>query len=340
MLSATEIAILDLERCWPVMKNKPAKSDVIREDVGLSRSRYYATLVALCDSEEAAAYDPLTVRRLRRRRDERRRAKFAQNPEARAIARLATSPQTTGIALDFDGTLAEIVPDPAAARPLPGAIDAVQTLARRFARVAVVSGRPVAFLAQRLEIDHRPGPIELYGQYGLEHRLIDGTLVEPLHRRRYVDAVNAALREARADAPLGVFVEAKGIALTLHWRRAPEAKDATLALARQVAEHHGLYARVGRMAVELVPDSAQNKGDAIRSVFADLTAGCVLGDDVGDIPAFRAARGLEQLRDFSAVLVVVVSREVPPELVEAADVRVDGPQGALGFLRGLASATD
>ena len=39
MLTATEIAVLDLERCWPVMRNRPAKSDVIREDVGLSRTR-------------------------------------------------------------------------------------------------------------------------------------------------------------------------------------------------------------------------------------------------------------------------------------------------------------
>lgn len=80
MLTATEIAVLDLERCWPVMRNRPAKSDIIREDVGLSRTRYYAIVGALCDSEAAATYDPLTVRRLRRRRDKRRRARFAAEP--------------------------------------------------------------------------------------------------------------------------------------------------------------------------------------------------------------------------------------------------------------------
>jgi hypothetical protein len=79
-LTSTEIAVIDLERSWPVMTNRPAKRDVIREDIGLSSARYYAIVDAICDSDEAVAYDPLTVRRLRRRRDERRRAKFFADP--------------------------------------------------------------------------------------------------------------------------------------------------------------------------------------------------------------------------------------------------------------------
>ncbi|MGA8296664.1 MAG: DUF3263 domain-containing protein [Acidimicrobiales bacterium] len=76
-LTPTEIAVLDLERNWPVMTNRPAKRDVIREEIGLSNARYYALVDSLCDSGEAVDYDPLTIRRLRHRRDERRRAKFA-----------------------------------------------------------------------------------------------------------------------------------------------------------------------------------------------------------------------------------------------------------------------
>ena len=75
-LTAVEIAVLDLERSWPVMTNRPAKRDVIRENIGLSSTRYYEIVHTLCDSEEAVAYDPLTVRRLRRRRHERRAARF------------------------------------------------------------------------------------------------------------------------------------------------------------------------------------------------------------------------------------------------------------------------
>lgn len=79
-LTPTQIAVLDLEREWPVMGDRPAKRDVIRENVGLSTARYYKIVDALCDSDEAVAHDPLTVRRLRRRRDERRRARFVADP--------------------------------------------------------------------------------------------------------------------------------------------------------------------------------------------------------------------------------------------------------------------
>lgn len=79
-LSTTEIAVLDLERNWPVMSNRPAKRDVIREEIGLSNARYYEIVSTLCDSDDAAHYDPLTVRRLRRRRDDRRRARFVSEP--------------------------------------------------------------------------------------------------------------------------------------------------------------------------------------------------------------------------------------------------------------------
>ena len=55
------------------------------------------------------------------------------------------SPGPAGAAIitDFDGTLAPIVDDAAAARPLEGVVDALHLLAARYARVAVVSGRPV-----------------------------------------------------------------------------------------------------------------------------------------------------------------------------------------------------
>jgi trehalose 6-phosphate phosphatase len=206
--------------------------------------------------------------------------------------------------------------------------------------VAVVSGRPLAFLVEQLALDEKPLAIELYGQYGLEHRLVDGAVIGPPLGPRYTEIVDSALAVARERVPCGVIVEPKGIALTLHWRLAPEQKDASIALARDLAERFGLFLREGKMAAELVPDAAQDKGAAIRSVFADLSAGCVLGDDVGDIPAFRAARELSHDRAFDLVLVTVMGTEVPPELAELADLRVDGPRGALFFLQELAAAAD
>lgn len=57
-----------------------------------------------------------------------------------ALAALRADPGTSGLFLDFDGTLAEIVPDPKQAALVEGAVEVLSALASRFALVAVVSG--------------------------------------------------------------------------------------------------------------------------------------------------------------------------------------------------------
>ncbi|TNM25124.1 DUF3263 domain-containing protein [Streptomyces sedi] len=63
-------AVLALERrSWP---SPGAKERAIRERLGISPTRYYQLLNALLDDPSALAHDPVTVNRLRRRRDARR----------------------------------------------------------------------------------------------------------------------------------------------------------------------------------------------------------------------------------------------------------------------------
>ena len=74
------------------------------------------------------------------------------DPEKLAVE-LASRARYLALCLDFDGTLAPIVDDPDQARPLPGVVDLLGALAGRFAAVALVSGRPAAYLAE-----HAPAP--------------------------------------------------------------------------------------------------------------------------------------------------------------------------------------
>lgn len=74
-------AILDFERSWRMRPG--TKETGIRESLGLSAAHYYALLGELRESEEALAYDPLVVHRLRRERDRRRRARFEGAVSAR-----------------------------------------------------------------------------------------------------------------------------------------------------------------------------------------------------------------------------------------------------------------
>ncbi|HLI15488.1 MAG TPA: DUF3263 domain-containing protein [Acidimicrobiales bacterium] len=77
-LSAVERRVLDFERAWWTL-GEP-KRDAIRARLQMSPSRYYALLDRLADSPDALAYDPLVVRRARRRRAARRARLFGEAP--------------------------------------------------------------------------------------------------------------------------------------------------------------------------------------------------------------------------------------------------------------------
>jgi len=91
------------------------------------------------------------------------------------LAPLAASPGDTAVLTDFDGTLAPIVEDPTAVRALPGAIEVLNRLVVAYAVVAVVSGRPVSFLTERLA---GTSGVRLIGLYGLEQVDASGARVE------------------------------------------------------------------------------------------------------------------------------------------------------------------
>lgn len=73
-------AILDFEREW--WRYAGAKEQAIREHFGLSPTSYYRTLNDLIDADEAIAYDPMLVKRLRRMRAARQRQRAAARVDA------------------------------------------------------------------------------------------------------------------------------------------------------------------------------------------------------------------------------------------------------------------
>ncbi len=64
MLADDDRRILDFERCWWLFGG--SKDRAITEELGISSSEYYRRLRELLSDPDADAYDPLTVRRLRR----------------------------------------------------------------------------------------------------------------------------------------------------------------------------------------------------------------------------------------------------------------------------------
>ena len=248
--------------------------------------------------------------------------------------RVAGMAGRTALCLDYDGTLAPIVDDPEAATPLPGTTELLGRLAGRFAAVALVSGRPAAWLAARAAATG----VRYLGLYGLEE-LVEGRVAVAPEAEPVRPAVRAALRDLGAHPAVtgaGAYVEDKGLSVGVHLRRVadPERWAGPIeAAARDTAARHGLRVEPGRLVWELRPTVGFDKGDAVRRVVAEARAEAVVmaGDDRGDLVAFRAveelaASGLDGLR------VAVRSAESPPELLDLADLTVEGPEGLRALL--------
>lgn len=237
-------------------------------------------------------------------------------------------PDRTAILLDFDGTLSPTVPDPAAARPASGAVETLEALAARYGTVAIVSGRPLAFLEPLL-----PGSITISGQYGLELHHPETGDAQPADPR-WVRAVAEAVGLLTAGTEAGVFVEPKGLSVTVHWRNAPDAEPLVREQAAAVAAETGLALHDAKASIELRPDVDTDKGTVVTDLAGDARTVLYLGDDLGDVPAFRA---LEALRSDDRVMlrVAVDSPELPDAVRDAVDLTVDGPAGAVTMLREL-----
>lgn len=222
------------------------------------------------------------------------------------------------IMLDFDGTLSPIVQEPADARPEPGVADVLGALAARASLVAVVTGRPEAFVRQVLDVPK----LEVIGLYGLE-----GAPPISSDARAEVERLVATLP--------GAQLEDKRVSLAVHVRAAPD-PDAALAVARagleSIAAGSGSVVFEGKRVVELGPPGSR-KGSAVTQLLAraDPRAALYAGDDVEDLDAFAALAACS----IPSCNVAVVGAETPVALRAAADLVVAGPGGLLKLLRSL-----
>lgn len=260
-------------------------------------------------------------------------------PEGRAgLAAILSSPGRALIALDFDGTLAPIVPDPAQARALPGAISALTELAPLTGGIAVITGRPALAAVEYGSLDLVPGIIVL-GHYGRQ-RWAAGRLSSPppppglAVARDRLPGVLAA-----AAAPPGTWIEDKQDALAVHTRRTADPAGALAALGdplRRLAAESGLVAEPGRYVLELRPAGA-DKGRCLKNLAGERGRSGLMfcGDDLGDRAAFAALREL-RADGLPGLAVCAGSAEVP-ELTQLADLVVDGPPGVAALLAALAA---
>ncbi|WP_448610730.1 trehalose-phosphatase [Geodermatophilus sp. URMC 60] len=186
------------------------------------------------------------------------------------------------VASDYDGVLAPLVGDPAAAAPVPGVAGALARLgAVDGVTVALVSGRGVADLRV---VSGFEGPYRWIGSHGAEY---DGPLTGELAARR--DALRERLAPLVAAVP-GARLEVKPASVAVHVRQVTD-RIAAAALLEQAdaAANPSLTKKPGKEVLELAVTDA-DKGTALLRLRDDLGAAATvyLGDDRTDEDAFRA----------------------------------------------------
>jgi len=248
------------------------------------------------------------------------------------VAALTEHPERTALLVDFDGSLAPIVERAGDARPLAGVPEVLSRLTAGLGRVAIVSGRPVAFLARHLPVDG----LVFVGLYGMEQSIDGDYSVDP-RVRPYLVAVAAATAELEARLAPDIVEPKAGISVTLHWRPVPEQAAHIVEVAHEIGARHGLAELRTRMAIELRPPIDVDKADPTRMLVDGYAVGAFAGDDRGDLPAFAAlSRSVADGRLQRAVRIGIHSTEAPPELAAVVDVLVDGPPGLLELLTRVA----
>jgi trehalose 6-phosphate phosphatase len=230
------------------------------------------------------------------------------------VARI--QPAEVILVTDFDGTLAEIVQDPAGAGARPESLAALSELVMLLADVVVLSSRPPAQLETLVPIS------------GL--RLIgDSGLALPRHaQREALDRFNADAGKLLQRVP-GSWLEVKPASTAIHFRNTDMSGEQMLVLLQPLLDGARLAAAAGRKVIEVHAPNA-GKGSALAALLPGEDPGGVVcfGDDENDRSMFEYVCTL----DVPHWCVGVWSPEAPPDLFDHCDLVVHGPVGATAVL--------
>jgi trehalose 6-phosphate phosphatase len=251
-------------------------------------------------------------------------------------------PREAAVLCDIDGTLAPIVERADDAKVSDGTARLLATIARRYGCVACISGRRAAEARRLVGV----GGITYAGSHGAEILWPGASRPEfSSDLAAWTERVRGFVREndTRDLRIRRVRIEDKGPIAAFHWRGAPDeeaARERVGAIA-EAAQEAGFHVHWGRKVLEVRPPVPIDKGQAVFALLNRYPVSAALfgGDDVTDLDGFSALDALvEDGRLRCALRVGLSSDEGPPEIVERADLVVDGVAGFRTVLQALAEA--
>ncbi|HEX8095861.1 trehalose-phosphatase [Jatrophihabitans sp.] len=257
------------------------------------------------------------------------------HPDPNRLAAIAARLPGALIALDFDGTLAPLVRDPDAARPVPGVIDTLARLAGAGARIAIVTGRAATTVLELGGLQAIPDVIVsgLHGAETWQHGRLR-TRDEPPGLAVLRQSLPPLLRQT-AD---GVWLEDKRLSLVVHARQAADPDRVLAELGDRLpplVTEQGLELHPGKLVLEIrIPDLS--KATALEHLLTpDTSAALFAGDDLGDLPAVAAVTAWARATGRPGLTIAVGEL---PELRQAAEGAVGSPAELAELLAKLPAA--
>ena len=231
-----------------------------------------------------------------------------------------------GLFSDIDGTLSPIVARPEDAKVTPRCRELLASLVRSGVQVALITGRPLGVARSMVGIE----AATYAANHGLEF-WIDGSMEAVEGVAEYTGLVDQVLDEAGDLQAAGVQVELKGPGVAFHYRRVGDIEAARSAILRAIESWTAVERFTvleGRKVFELRPRIEANKGTAARLLAQRLGVKGILcvGDDRTDVDMFQAVSALRE-EGGEGRSIAVLSPEVAPDLLDAADYTVDGVGG-------------
>lgn len=196
----------------------------------------------------------------------------------------------TALFLDFDGTLADLAPEPGAVQLVSGVIPALHRLSGQLGgALAIVSGRRLADLDGFLA----PLQLPLASEHGAQRRDMQGRVLSLAEPDLSELARSATEFAAQHD---GLRVEIKLAAVALHYRHALELESLCLRVMQEAADRTpGVELLRGKCVLEIKPANV-SKGSAIKAFMGEAPFAGRLplfaGDDTTDEAGFAAVQSL------------------------------------------------
>ncbi len=250
------------------------------------------------------------------------------------LENLKAHPDETGLFLDLDGTLAELVDVPDAVRLPAQTRVLLRSLSDRYRSVVVISGRAAPAVRDIVGLPH----VTYVGNHGLE-------IIESGEHRIWLPESDVVRMRAMEDVLRqsvqleGVLLELKELSHAIHYRRAP---DAIIARARILEALESLalenvQIREGKFLIQIRPDVSLDKGTAVERLVRErgITKVLYAGDDTTDIDAFRVIGTLGRV-GVEGYRIAVVAPDTPEGLLSVGDLRADGVQDVQDLLGWLA----